>query len=555
MIKKTIVMTMACLLVFGTAVSYAEGNRGVLFTAEQAEVETAADAATTIVAEQYVEDVDGESIEDAFDKWKNQFLLSTGEDASSAPEVVGSFDEVPAVTFVSAEEGLPEEEEEAVDYWEIDIRKQKIADIERNMRIDQAFKEAKAVPVPVSRTVTVAEPKKEMMILTNEQVIRSVLSEEAQAKRIDLVFNETVLSDILMSISNIGNINVVLDPALKNSVLDLNVKGVSLEEALLLISDSYGLGFKKVGNSLYMTYREKIREENLASKVIKMRNVNVEQARMLLKDIVKSVTTSDQINSLIVVGSPDEINRAEEIVNKIDQPQPQVILEAKIIEVNKDALKDLGVDWSNSMTINYQESGRPVDFANVEDAPGSAFKVFSIARNPLQFSSVIQMLEEQNKARVLSNPRVTTMNDKEAEIFVGDRIPYTVTTVSGGVATTDVRFEEPGIRLKITPAIIEEDFVVIKVEPEVSYIYSFRGDGDEYPWVKKRQATAYVRVKNNQPFVLGGLLNQEDKKNLYKVPFLGDVPLLGNLFSYEKRTILDTELIITIIPTIVYGEM
>ena len=276
---------------------------------------------------------------------------------------------------------------------------------------------------------------------------------------------------------------------------------------------------------------------------------------MLLKDIVKSVTTSDQINSLIVVGSPEEIVRAEDVIKKIDQPQPQVILEAKIIEVNKDALRDLGVDWSNSMTINYQEAGRPVDFANVEDAPGSAFKVFSIARNPLQFSSVIQMLEEQNKAKVLSNPRVTTMNDKEAEIFVGDRIPYTVTTVSGGVATTDVRFEEPGIRLKITPAIIEEDFVVIKVEPEVSYIYSFRGEGDEYPWVKKRQATAYVRVENNQPFVLGGLLNQEDKKNLYKVPMLGDIPLLGNLFSYEKHSILDTELIITIIPTIVYGEM
>ena len=164
------------------------------------------------------------------------------------------------------------------------------------------------------------------------------------------------------------------------------------------------------------------------------------------------------------------------------------------------------------------------------------------------------MLENQNKAKILSNPRVTTLNDKEAEIFVGDRIPYTITNVTGGVATTDVRWVEPGIRLKITPSIIENDFVVLKVEPEVSFIFTYRGPNDEFPHVRTREAVAYVRVKNNQPFVLGGLLSQEDKQNLYKVPFFGDVPLIGNLFSYEKHTIVDTELVITVTPTIVHGE-
>jgi len=310
-----------------------------------------------------------------------------------------------------------------------------------------------------------------------------------------------------------------------------------------------------VGDSLYITTRDKLREQTITSKVIKLRNIKVEEAKALIRDIVPSVNTSGEINSMIVIGEPEKIRKVEEIIAKIDKPQPQVILEAKIIEVNKDALKDLGIDWSDQITLSYQEAGRPQDLANMEFSPGSPIEIFSIARNPIQFNTVIKMLENQNKARVLSNPRVTTINDKEAEIFVGDRIPYTVTTVSGGVATTDVRFEEPGIRLKITPSIIEDDFVVIKVEPEVSFIFAFRGPNNEFPHTKKRQATAYVRVKNNQPFVLGGLLNQEDKKNLFKVPVLGDVPLLGNLFSYEKHTVLDTELIITIIPTVVHGEI
>ena len=96
--------------------------------------------------------------------------------------------------------------------------------------------------------------------------------------------------------------------------------------------------------------------------------------------------------------------------------------------------------------------------------------------------------------------------------------------------------------------------MVIKIEPEVSYIYSFRGANSEYPWVKTREATAYVRVKNQQPFVLGGLLSKEDKKNIYKVPVLSNVPVFGPLFRYEKDSWYNTELIITVTPTVIVED-
>jgi type II secretory pathway component GspD/PulD (secretin) len=156
---------------------------------------------------------------------------------------------------------------------------------------------------------------------------------------------------------------------------------------------------------------------------------------------------------------------------------------------------------------------------------------------------------------LLANPRISTLNGKDAEIFVGDQVPYTVTTVTGGVATTEVRFVEPGIRLKITPSIVEDDFVVMQVEPEVSFIFAFRGENSDVPQVKTREARANVRIKNNETVVIGGLIDQEDKENLSKMPFVGDLPLIGNIFSYQKRTILDTELIITVTPTVVRGEI
>lgn len=429
--------------------------------------------------------------------------------------------------------------------------------LSRKLVIDQTLIEAKSIKVPAAAPAPKAEAPavKEFDAQTDVQIIDGLIKPELQKTKVDLDFKEATLSDVFMTLGKSGNINVMLDPIIKDLVVNIYLKQVSLKEAFILLANSHNLGFKRVEGSLFVTTKDKLKEQTVAYKVIKLRNVKAQEVKAMVSDLIKSVNVSEQINSLIVVGQPDEIAKVEGVIKQVDHAQPQVILEAKIVEINKDALKDLGVDWSDQLSMTYQESGRPVEIPNVATPTESLMNVGAFERSPIAFATLIKMLESQNKAKVLSNPRVTTMNEKEAEIFVGDRIPYTVTTVSGGVATTDVRFEEPGIRLKITPTIIDGDFVVIKVEPEVSFIFSFRGPDNQYPWVKKRHATAYVRVRNNQPFVLGGLLNQEDKKNLFKVPFLGNVPWLGNIFSYEKHTVTDTELIITITPTVVQGNV
>ncbi len=448
-----------------------------------------------------------------------------------------------------------------VDYWDLPVDEQTIEEIEYKQDITAAYEEAKKLEKKIqhfykkrsNNKKLVKEEKEKTPVITDDDILEDIIKSELAGIKMDLDFDDTNLSDVILTIGATGEVNIVLDPALKNNKLDLHLNQVSIKEALLLVANTYDLGFKRIVDSLYITKRENLRDQNLVSKVIKLKNVSVEEIKGLIKDLAHSVTSSDEINSLIVVGAPEEVVKIQKIVDQIDKPQPQVILEAKIIELNKDALKDLGVDWSDEIRLSYQESARDADFDDITDSQGKLTELFSIDRNPLQFETVIKMLESQNKAKVLSNPRITTLNDKRAEIFVGDEIPYTVTNVTGGVVTTDVRWVEPGIRLGITPSIIEDDFVVIKIEPEVSFIFAFRGPNDEFPQVKTREAVANVRVQNNRPFILGGILSQEDKKNLFKVPVLGNVPLLGNLFSYETHSVLDTELIITIIPTIVHG--
>ncbi len=421
--------------------------------------------------------------------------------------------------------------------------------------IDKLIEEIKKLPLPKSLEKTPQASAFVTEIITPLKITQTLVPPSKRNKRMNLNFDKANLEDVLRTTGEAIGVNILLDPALKGKKVDLHLKNIPIEEALSLIYNAYDLGSYRIGNSLYVSSKEKIKRQTLVTKMIKLKNLSVKEAKELIKDLAETVNISEETNTLVIVGNPEDVNKVEKILKKADVPQPQVILEAKVIEINRDALKELGIDWSDSIMVNFQESKRPTSLESETASLGGTFRVYRLARTALQFESIIKMLENENKAKVLSNPRVSTLNDKEAEIFVGDKIPYTVTLVSGGTTTTEVRFIEAGVRLKITPSIIEKDFVVIKIEPEVSYIYTWRGPQDQYPWVKTRQATAYVRVKNGQPFVLGGLLNKEDKKNLYKVPLIGDIPWLGNLFKYEKHTVYDSELIITVTPTIVSGEI
>jgi type II secretory pathway component GspD/PulD (secretin) len=368
---------------------------------------------------------------------------------------------------------------------------------------------------------------------------------------IDLEFTQAELEDVLRVIAEAGKFNIIVDPALKGRKVDLHIKKSTIPEILRILSTAYDIGFCQVGNTIFFSTKQKIKDSAVQTKIFPLKNIDVNDAKELLGTLAKEINVSKETNTLIIRASPEEMAKIEEILSKIDVACPQVLLEAKVIEINRDKLKELGIDWSNSVSVTFQESKRKVEPDDPAVVVGPPLRIYKLTRTPLQFEMVLKALEESGEAKVLSSPRITTLNNKEAEIFIGDKVPYTITTVTGGVATTEVRFAEAGIRLKITPSIIKDDFTVIKIEPEVSYIYGWRGPKEEYPWVKTRQATAYVRVKNKQCFVIGGLLGKEDKHNLYKVPLLGDIPLLGNLFKYKKTAIVNNEIIISITPTII----
>lgn len=236
---------------------------------------------------------------------------------------------------------------------------------------------------------------------------------------------------------------------------------------------------------------------------------------------------------IIVRATADELAEVEAFLADIDQPIPQVVLEVWVQEMTADALRNLGIDWKG--IPSFEESTAPV-FLELE-------------WKPWDLVLALRLLEEKGDAKLLANPKITTVSGKKASIFVGDRVPVVLTDDEG---RNTMEFLESGINLQVTPRISEDQYITILVEPQVS-TFIWRADTD-YPQIRTREAQTTVRVKDGQPLVLGGLLQEQDNEAIKGIPFLSQLPILGQLFQWKETKHTQTEMTIFLIPRIVTDE-
>ena len=174
-----------------------------------------------------------------------------------------------------------------------------------------------------------------------------------------------------------------------------------------------------------------------------------------------------------------------------------------------------------------------------------------VTRQAKALEIALDFLETEGKARILTRAKLATLNNRPAEIHIGDVIPYTVTGLTtSGVYEVKIEKEEVGVSVKVTPRAAGDGHITVMVEPNVSTIVGFRGPNDEIPWTKERTATTQVRVMDGDTFMIAGLLSEDESKTVQKVPLLGDIPLIGFLFQHHKIESKNTDLIIKITPRI-----
>jgi Flp pilus assembly secretin CpaC len=238
----------------------------------------------------------------------------------------------------------------------------------------------------------------------------------------------------------------------------------------------------------------------------------------------------------------------------------QIMVHAQIIDINKSALKDFGVDWGR---VVFEKSDIPgVDAqATVEDQPWligqsglGPFDLFSGGGEIRRFDPIgarVRALEQQNKAKVLSQPNLQVLDGREAKMLVGGEIPIPV--LQGDSTGITVEYKEFGVRLCIVPTVMTDDTVQLKIAPEVSsldYANAITLNGFVIPALRTRRAETIVTVRNGQSLIIGGLLENDTSKLIKKIPVLGDIPIIGELFKSRSFVRGETELVIIVTPQI-----
>jgi type IV pilus assembly protein PilQ len=370
---------------------------------------------------------------------------------------------------------------------------------------------------------------------------------------------ETPLADVLSILSEKSGLNIVASSDVQGKLISINVNEAPVEEALNLIVRAAGLGYERIGDSILVAQTAVLEQKTgVETYVLPLEFADAFELVPLVEKIVEKVAADPGGNRLVVVATPASIDQIRSVVKELDVPPVQIMLETEVIEVSTSDLLELGIDWSKitKQTVIFTEGQPEPSEPDVQpDAMPYGQRGMDwggVHRQAQVLEMTLDLLETTGKARVLTRSKLATLNNRKAEIHIGDVIPYTVSGLTtGGQFEVKVEKAEVGVNIGVTPRAAGDGHITVLVEPNVSTIVGFRGPNDEIPWTKERRAKTQVRVMDGQTFMIAGLLSEDESDGVGKVPFLGDIPILGYLFQHQKNELKKTDLIIKITPKIV----
>ena len=245
---------------------------------------------------------------------------------------------------------------------------------------------------------------------------------------------------------------------------------------------------------------------------------------------------------IVVQGTQEELEAVGELISNIDRKLPQIMIEAKIVEINRNKTKDLGVSWF----VGDQEG--QISFG--EMSLGGTMERQDLV------SIRIQALEKKNLGRLVGNPRILTLSGKTAVISVGEKVPYrNIVMDSEGNKSFPIQWLDVGVKMGVTPEVTQDGFIILHVFPKVSTFvereYVLEGLTFKDPQPSEKSADTTARLRAGETLVIGGLIKSSDIETVTKIPLLGDIPIIGELFTLRNKTHEETELIIFLTPSLV----
>ena len=401
-----------------------------------------------------------------------------------------------------------------------------------------------------------------------------------RSARISLNLTSVTLGSVLKVMTQKTGINFLIGSDLTGKTINVYLEDVLVEDALAAIMKANGLWYtRQKGTNIYVIMESP--DGPPVATVTDVFRTDYADAIMLQPTIeavlteVGSVVVDQRTNAIVVSDIPENMSTIESIVRELDNPTGQVFIEAQIIEVADDANLDLGVEWGfagydlegdalygggfNNVHQWRKETTENPLFVEGETEP-EFLTAWNIVENKameglLQLSlgrlsdvgilgfqdvsATIRAMERDGVAKVLATPQILTIDNQEALIAITSHIAMArKTTVStDGVMTIEPIYGDVGVTLKVTPHINNDNFVTMTIEPEVSSASRSAYFPDEAVDTRKRTAKTTVMARDGETIVIGGLLRKDVNETHFKIPLLGDIPLLGRLFLGRQASL------------------
>ena len=413
-------------------------------------------------------------------------------------------------------------------------------------------------------------------------------------------FQDVPVRTVLQLIAEESNLNVVASDTVQGNVT-LRLINVPWDQAMEIVLRAKQLDKRRDGNVIWVAPQKEIAEfekakadarianedrEELVTEYIAINYGNAEEIASLLTDDSKSssgggssttggaptkgflsprgsVSFDNRTNTLLLIDIPKKIQEVRQLLATLDRPVDQVLIEARIVVASEQFARELGVifgvqDRVGTLPAAANAGETTTDSGFIVGLPATTpagLLNLSILRSDIQLDLELSALEEEGRGEVVSNPRVITANQREAIIRQGDEVGYLTiqpATTPGAVAQATVAFKEVLLELKVTPTITQDGRVYLNLmvkKDEVSELIS-NPAGGFVPQIARREVSTAVLIDNGQTVVVGGVYEFTSREDLRKVPFLGDLPVLGNLFKNKSKQSDKAELLIFVTPRI-----
>lgn len=382
---------------------------------------------------------------------------------------------------------------------------------------------------------------------------------------IDLNFNKTKLPDVFEVLTQLSGINFILDEDVRDQKTTFYLEKATFAQALELLLRMNKLD-KKILNSktiiLYPKTRDKKKQfEDQVIQTFFLSNLDAKKAVNMLRTMlqVRKVYVQEELNAIVIRDDPDVIRLAQKLIEANDRGDAEVVFDLELIEVNHSDTRDLGVKLSTySVGAGLSLPGSGTIIGSALESGDSTTNLIPVSSTDLDSfytlpSATFKFAKTLVDAEVLASPKIRVKNKEKAKVHVGSKEPVITVTTNDGVTSDSVSYIDVGVKLDVEPQIQLDNTIVTKITLEVSNVSGREttSSGTAVITISSTNANTTLTLKDGEQTVIGGLIRNDKSTTKNKVPLLGDIPVLGEVFNATGKTKTKREILLSITPHIV----